>query len=137
VTLVDSNVLIDLFIDDPVWSDWLIARLRERSLNGPLYINDVVYAESSTRSAMQEDFEAALKTADIRVRPIPPAALFLAGKAYRQYRRAGGTRTGVLPDFFIGAQASTERLALLTRDFRRYNHYFPDVALIMPEDPAS
>src|SRR5258706_13294706 len=59
---------------------------------------------------------------------------FLAGKAFTQYRRAGGIRTGVLADFFIGAHAAVEELPLLTRDSRRYRHYFPTVVLITPEN---
>lgn len=64
---------------------------------------------------------------------IPREALFLAGKAYLQYRAAGGIRTSVLPDFFIGAHAAVERLPLLTRAVRRYRSYFPTVNLIVPE----
>jgi predicted nucleic acid-binding protein len=61
-------------------------------------------------------------------------ALFLAGKAFMQYRGAGGIRTGALADFFIGAHAAVEKLPLLTRDTRRYRNYFPTVVLIAPED---
>ncbi|MEJ1974722.1 MAG: hypothetical protein WDN49_00445 [Acetobacteraceae bacterium] len=63
---------------------------------------------------------------------MPRAALFLAGKAFQRYRAAGGTRTGVLPDFFIGAHASIAGLALLTRDAQRYRTYFPTISLIAP-----
>jgi predicted nucleic acid-binding protein len=59
--------------------------------------------------------------------------LFLAGKACARYRGAGGIRTGVLADFFIGAHAAVEQLPLLTRDARRYRSYFPTVELIAPE----
>ena len=120
-------------MDDPDWSNWSVGKLRERARLGPLYINDVVYAEASTRFASVADFEAALGAAEVIARPTPPPALFLAGKAFRQYRRAGGPRTGVLPDFFIGAHAEVERLPLLTRDARRYRHYFPTVELITPD----
>jgi predicted nucleic acid-binding protein len=64
---------------------------------------------------------------------MPRKALFLAGKAFARYRAAGGTRAGVLPDFFIGAHAEIEGLPLLTRDADRYRHYFPTVTLIAPE----
>jgi predicted nucleic acid-binding protein len=128
----DSNILIDLFVDDATWSTWSVARLRERSRLGPIYINDVVYAEASTRFAGIDEFEAALRTVEVLRRPTPPAALFLAGKTFLQYRRAGGARTGVLPDFFIGAHATVERIPLLTRDAKRYRHYFPALELIAP-----
>jgi predicted nucleic acid-binding protein len=132
VTLVDSNVLIDFFIDDPKWSDWSLERLQEAAVRGPLLINEVIYAETSTRYHTIDDFEAALMSAGVTTVSVPRMALFLAGKAFLRYRRAGGIRTGVLSDFFVGAHAAVERLPLLTRDTRRYRHYFPTVALIAP-----
>jgi len=59
--------------------------------------------------------------------------LFLAGKAYQRYRASGGVRTGVLPDFFIGAHALVAGVPLLTRDAARYRTYFPGIALIAPD----
>jgi len=131
--LVDSNVLIDVFTDDPRWYGWSSAQLEAADLDGPLLINDVIYAEISVRFRSIEDFDAALATAGITVVPIPRMALFLAGKAFTQYRGADGIRTGVLSDLFIGAHADVERLPLLTRDARRYRNYFPTATLIAPE----
>jgi len=68
----------------------------------------------------------------IEIAPTPRSALFLAGKAFQQYRGAGGLRTGVLPDFFIGAHAAIEGWPLFTRDARRYRTYFPKITLIAP-----
>jgi predicted nucleic acid-binding protein len=133
VTLVDTNVLLDVFTKDPKWLGWSLARLEEASFRGPLLINDVIYGETSARYPTIEDFESALADGGVTVATIPRMALFLAGKAFTQYRGAGGVRTGVLADFFIGAHAAVERLPLLTRDARRYRHYFPTVELIAPE----
>jgi predicted nucleic acid-binding protein len=134
VTLVDTNVLLDVFTRDPKWLGWSLARLEEASLSGPLLINDVIYAETSTRYPNIEDFESALAAAGVTVVPTSRMVLFLAGKAFVQYRGAGGIRTGVLADFFIGAHAAVERLPLLTRDARRYRNYFPTVVLITPDE---
>ena len=65
---------------------------------------------------------------------LPRPALFLAGKAFASYRRAGGKKGNVLPDFFIGAHAAVAKLPLLTRDITRYRRYFPTVELIAPQD---
>jgi predicted nucleic acid-binding protein len=132
VTLVDTNVLLDIFTRDPKWLGWSLTRLEEATFRGPLLINDVIYAETSTRYPTIEDFETVLAGAGVRVVPTPRMALFLAGKAFTQYRSAGGIRTGVHADFFIGAHAAVERCPLLTRDARRYRNYFPTVALIAP-----
>ena len=71
--------------------------------------------------------------AGITLEEIPRAALFLAGKAFQRYRSAGGTRSGVLPDFFIGAHVGVAGLPLLTRDVQRYRTYFPSLNLIAPQ----
>ncbi len=132
MTLVDTDILLDLVTDDPDWSDWSLARLEEAALAGPILINDIVYAETSIRYDRIEDLDAMLDRAEIDIAPAPRSALFLAGKAFRQYRAAGGTRTGVLPDFFIGPHAAVEGWPLLTRDAGRYRRYFPKVTLIAP-----
>jgi predicted nucleic acid-binding protein len=132
VTLVDTNVLLDLVTNDPVWADWSIEQLERASLAGPLLINDVVYAELAVRYERIEALDAFIDQAALVISPFPQAALFLAGKVFMQYRRAGGSRTGVLPDFFIGAQAAVQQLPLLTRDVSRYRAYFPTVELISP-----
>ena len=134
MTLVDANVLLDLVTNDAKWSDWSLARLEEAALAGPIFINDIVYAEVSIRYTQMEDLDEMLAQAVIDVAPTPRPALFLAGKAYRRYRASGGTRSGVLPDFFIGAHAAVAGWPLLTRDAGRYRSYFPKVTLIAPAD---
>ena len=109
---------------------------RGSGAQGPLCINDVVYAELSVRYTRIEDLEAMLDDAAIEVARTPRDALFLAGKVFVQYRKSGGARTGVLPDFFIGAHAAVSGLPLLTRDGGRYRTYFPGMALIAPEKAA-
>jgi predicted nucleic acid-binding protein len=134
VILVDTNVLLDLVTDDPDWLEWSLARLEEAALAGPVLINDVVYAEISIRYERIEHLDTMLADAMIEIAPTPRPALFLAGKAFQHYRATGGVRTGVLPDFFIGAHAAVEGWPLLTRDARRYRTYFPKLTLIAPPD---
>lgn len=135
--LVDTNVLLDVVTDDAVWADWSIAALEAASLQGPLLINDVIYSELSVRYPRIEDLQSFVDSAKLRMEPMTSAALFLAGKAFDQYRRSGGSRTGVLPDFFVGAQAAVLAIRLLTRDVGRYRTYFPSVTLIVPGAPPA
>jgi len=137
VTLIDTNVLLDLVTNDPNWADWSVAQLEAASLNGPLLINDVVYAELAVRYDRIEHLEEFVDEAGLVITPMPRAALFLAGKVFTQYRRSGGSRTGVLPDFFIGAHAAVNELPLLTRDVGRYRTYFPSLKLISPDTQAN
>jgi predicted nucleic acid-binding protein len=133
LTLADTNVLLDVVTNDARWAGWSRHQLEAASLQGAIWINDVIYAELSVRFARIEDLDATLAIAGIECRPLSRAALFLAGKAFVLYRQAGGTRGSLLPDFFIGAQAAIEGLVILTRDPRRYRSYFPTVALVAPE----
>lgn len=132
MTLVDANVLLDLVTDDRHWAEWSIAQLEAASLRGPLLINDVVFAEISVRYSRIEDLEGFIDAAGLEIATMPRPALFLAGKVFTQYRKSGGSRTGVLPDFFIGAHAAVSELPLLTRDVGRYRTYFPSLVLITP-----
>lgn len=136
MTLVDTNVILDLVTNDPKWSDWSVAQLEAASIEGPLLINDVIYAELAVRYERIEALEAFVEEAGLDLRPIPKPALFLAGKVFTQSRKAGGTRTGVLPDFFIGAHAAVQQLPLLTRDVGRYRSHFPSLKLITPVPEA-
>ena len=133
MTLVDTNVLLDILTDDPVWAEWSIANLRRQTTRGPLIINEVVYAELAGNVPTEAELKESVRLLRLRLDRTPETALFLAGVAFRRYRRSGGVRTGVLPDFFIGAHAQVARLPVLTRDVKRFHTYFPEVALITPE----
>lgn len=132
MTLIDTNVLLDVVTDDPGWATWSIGQLDAAALKGPLAINDVVYAELSVRFTTIEALEAILDEAGVVMAVMPRPALFLAGRVFQRYRAAGGTRIGVLPDFFIGAHAAVSGLTLLTRDAQRYRTYFPTIDLVAP-----
>lgn len=130
--LVDTNVLVDVLEDDPDWADWSLAQLQAQSKVHRLLINPIIYAELSLTFATVESLDKVLDAMGLRMLEVPKPALFLAGKAFVQYRKGGGTRVNVLADFFIGAHAAVSRLPVLTRDTRRYQRYFPSVRLIAP-----
>ena len=130
--LVDTNVLLDVVLNDRDWADWSQRQLDSASLRETLCINQVIYAELSIAFARIEQLEKALTDGGLSVQTIPREALFLAGKAFLKYRRGRGAKTNVLPDFFIGAHAAVDDLPILTRDAGRYRTYFPTVQLITP-----
>jgi predicted nucleic acid-binding protein len=132
-TLVDSNVLLDILTEDAAWLEWSAGALATAAETGPLYINQIVFAEVSVRFTRIEELDDALPTGDFRRAQLPWPAAFLAAKAFVSYRRNRGRASSPLPDFFIGAHAAVEDLALLTRDASRYRTYFPTVRLLAPE----
>jgi hypothetical protein len=132
VIIADTSVPLDVMANDPVWAIRSRQVLDDAAAMGDLVINDVVYAELSTRYPTIEMFEAVLASVPLKHQAIPKPALFLTAKAFRRYRRRGGTKTGVLSDFFIGAHAAVTGASLLTRDPRHVRSYFPSVTLITP-----
>jgi hypothetical protein len=130
--LVDSNILLDVATGDIKWSDWSERALGECASHAALVINPIIYAEVSIGFTSIEALDAALPALSYAREALPWEAGFLAGKCFLAYRRGGGTRNVPLPDFYIGAHAAIENLALLTRDVARYRTYFPKVELLGP-----
>lgn len=132
MTLVDSNVFLDLITKDEQWAPWSQRMLADAAEAGPVLINPVVYSEVSVGFSAMDGLDRVLPE-ELYVRaPLPWSAAFLAGKCFQDYRKRGGTKRSPLPDFFIGAHATVSKLRLLTRDARRYRTYFPTVELIAP-----
>lgn len=131
-TVIDSSVLLDLFTEDPRWLHWSQEQLVEAAAHGALVINAVVIAEIAPRFSRIEALRSALPPM-ANIEEIPPAAAFLAGHAHAGYRRAGGMRDAILPDFLIGAHAAVSKRPLLTRDPRRVAAHIPGARLISPE----
>jgi len=130
--LIDSCVVLDLTDPDGAWFEWSASTLETLDAGTTFLIDPVVYAEVSVGFERVEAVEALFARLDMVYRETPRAAGFLAGKAFLQYRRSGGTRTGVLPDFLIGAHAAVSGYRLMTRDTRRFATHFPTVVLISP-----
>jgi hypothetical protein len=130
--LVDSNVLLDIATEDPVWLAWSSERLAEQAELRPLVINPLIYSEVSVGFSRVEELDAALPAETFRREPLPWQAGFLAGKAFLEYRRSGGQKRAPLPDFYIGVHAAIQGYGLLTRDGKRFRSYFPRLGLIAP-----
>ena len=133
MTLVDSNILVDVISKDPRWLSWSVEQLDRCAAIGPLYYDEIVYAELAVKIESEAVLDEALQIVGAEFSPIPKSALFLAGKVFERYRTSGGRRASNLPDFFIGAHAQVTGLPLLTRDVARYRTYFPRVKLIAPD----
>ena len=130
--LFDTNVLLDIATADPAWLDWSEKQFRIAAAQGPILINPIIYAELAPAFASAGDLDRWLDPAVFQRLPLPYAAGWPAAQALLKYRRAGGAKTSLLPDFYIGAHAEIEMRTLVTRDPARYSTYFPSVPLIAP-----
>lgn len=132
-TLIDTNVLLDVLTDDPVWFAWSSNALTEALDAGVVVLSPVVYAELAGRFERIEDLEDAVPPPQFSREDPPWEAAFLAGRAHVAYRHRGGSRQRTLPDFLIGAHAAVRGYRLLTRDARRYRTAYPRLRVIAPD----
>jgi predicted nucleic acid-binding protein len=132
MVFVDSNIIFDMWDHDPVWEPWSRSQFLRLSLLEETAINPIIFGELASRFGNRANLDQALESLRLILIGIPREAAFLAGKAFVEYRKRGGMKTGVLPDFFIGAHAAVMSATLLTRDVMRYKTYFPSVRLITP-----
>ena len=131
-TIVDTNVLLDVFTDDLRWGNWSADALARAFDEGPVIINPVIYAELSVGFTRIEDLDEIIP-AGIEREDLPWDGAFLAGRCFLAYRRGGGTRRSPLPDFYIAAHAAVTGRTLLTRDQPRHLHLLPALRVIAPD----
>ena len=133
IILIDTCVVTDLASPESQWFEWSAKTLERLDQNNKFVINPIIYAECSVGFERIEEVEALFEHLNFSIKPVPKEALFLAGKAFLQYKKRKGGKVNVLPDFFIGAHAAVACYQLITRDKGRFSTYFPNVKLIMPE----
>lgn len=132
ITAVDTNALIDVLANDERYAERSLAALRASQTVGALVVCEIVAAEVGRYFDSLEDLQRVFTKLRIRVEPLGMEACFLAGQAFRAYRRNGGVRDRVLADFLIGAHARIHAARLLTRDRGFYRAYFAELKVLDP-----
>jgi predicted nucleic acid-binding protein len=127
--LVESNIIIDIVRQVPVWVDWSLDALTQHER---VRVNPIIYAEICYQKTTAEEADEILQALELGYEELPRQSRYLASQAFRHYRQQGGTKSAPLPDFFIGAHAVSENVPIMTRDVSRYRSYFPTVELIHP-----
>ncbi len=130
--IIDSNVLLDIFTEDPGWFEWSSLMLEKYSQTHTFVINPIIYGEISLGFQKIQELEKALPSEYFQREDVPYEAAFLAAKCFQKYRKRGGKKTSTLPDFYIGAHAVISNMNVLTRDKGRYESYFPELEIIQP-----
>jgi predicted nucleic acid-binding protein len=134
ITALDTNVLLDCFVDDPTFGPAAREALKKARQQGSVSITELTYAELAPLHVNREALDHKLDLLDILVEPIGRDACFAAGQAFARYRRRQPGRGRILPDFLIGAHALRHADALLTRDRGFYRAYFRELRIIEPLD---
>jgi predicted nucleic acid-binding protein len=130
VTAVDTSVLLDILTDDAVHRDRSLGALQEARRLGALIVCPVVWAEVRGWFPEARAMVAAFDDAGLAFDPFDRECADLAGRMWREYRRRGGTRTRLVPDFLVGAHAQLRGGRLLTRDRGFYRRFFSQLQVI-------
>ena len=130
ITFVDTNILIDVFLPDPVFGEPSKEKLEQAFENGSLVINQIIYSELAPQFGAKNLLDQTLTSLGIQVLSIDTDSAFQAGMLWRKYRLAGGKKNRIISDFLIGAHALNCSDALLTRDRGFYKTYFSDLSVI-------
>jgi predicted nucleic acid-binding protein len=129
ITAVDSSVLWALFNDEPGSENWS-RLLMNASREGGLVICDIVFAEIAPAFASCGEALETLEKLNIRFEPTAGEAAYEAGTVFKAYRREGGPRSHMIPDFLVASHAlhQSDRLAAIDRGYLR--RYFPNLKLL-------
>jgi len=132
ITAVDTSVLLDVFGADREFGARSASALRRCIAEGGVIACEVVWAETGASFAESKAAEAALRRLRVDFSALDGSAALLAGRAWRSYRKAGGSRERVIADFLIGAHALGNADRLLTRDRGFYRRYFKRLRVLDP-----
>jgi hypothetical protein len=132
ITAVDTNVLLDVLLPNEEFYDGSAEGLQQSSNAGALVVCDLVYAELCAHFMNRRECDEFLNGLEIRREPLSQDSLFLASRTWRTYRKQGGRRERILPDFLIGAHAHIQASGLLSRDRGFYAKMFPSLAITDP-----
>jgi len=132
ITAVDTNILLDVFGDDPTFAPASSEALRDCLREGALVASDVVWAETATVFGDAGRFRDAMNKLPAAFSPLTEEAATKAAQAWRRYRAGGGRRDRIAADFLIGAHALVTADRLLTRELGFYRRYFSGLRILDP-----
>lgn len=131
-TAVDSSILFDVLGGPSRFHEASVAALKVAYDSGPIVICEIVWAEVRAHFDSNEACGKALNEVGATYEPTSKAAAGLAGEAWRRYRKSGGKRNHLIPDFLVGAHAQLQADGLLTRDRGFYRSQFKSLRVIDP-----
>jgi predicted nucleic acid-binding protein len=132
ITAVDSNILLDILTGTEPQASASATALLEAQQEGAVVASDVVWAETAAWFESAEAHATAMSDLGVVYDAPGHRSAALGGRVWRADRSEGGTRTRLVPDFLIGAHASSQADRLLSRDRGFFRSYFTDLQVVDP-----
>lgn len=131
ITAVDTNILLDVLLPDPVHQAGSLVKLHQATQEGALILGEVVACELGAHFANLGDMKRFIQSVGLTLVPLSLRAAHDAGQRWRRYLRAKkGAREKVVADFIIAAHAIHHADRLLTRDLGFYRSHFEELKLM-------
>lgn len=132
ITAVDTSVLIDIFAADNRYGAQSSEAIRKGIKEGNIIACSVVWAEVCAAFDNSNLAKDAFGKLGVAFSFVDESSAMLAGTLFTQYKRFGGSRSRIVPDFLIGSHALINADRLLTRDRGFYRQYFIDLEIWDP-----
>ncbi len=124
ISVIDTNILLDIFLPDPLHGESSLKLLEKVYRQGTLIICDIVYAELAPQFEEKNLLDETLDKIGIDIVASNTETLYSAGQLWLKYRKQQKNRDRIIPDFIIGAFAIIQGDRLITRGRGFYRNYF-------------
>ncbi len=131
ITAVDTSVLIAIAKNEADANNWIDV-LAAANEAGGLVICDVVAAKFFAVLLNERKFRDSLSALAISFSATSLESAQLAGSIFKQYRREGGPREHLIPDFLVAGHAQTQADTIAAVDRGYLRRYFPRLRVLKP-----